>query len=84
MELSIQVWTQTKSPRVGLYVFINYMQLEVSGEALMDGSSWLISRVVGGGPNAMHQMSLESLEFRNLNVNTTDYCYRQYNVIPNR
>jgi len=48
-----------------IYVFINYMQLEVSGEALMDGSSWLISRyvymkvswwilrVVGGGPNGV-------------------------------
>ena len=26
----------------------------------------------------MHLVSLESLRFRNLNVNTTDYCYRQY------
>ena len=32
----------------------------------------------------MYLVSLESLEFRNVNVNTTDYCYRQYNVIPNR
>ena len=51
--------------------------------------SWWIRRVVGGCPNGisiitMHLVSLESLEFRNVNVNTTDYCYRQYNVIPNR
>ena len=27
---------------------------------------------------AMHLVSLESLGFRSLNINTTDYCYRQY------
>ena len=56
------------------------MYVKVSCWILRD---WIL-RGVGGGPNgvgtykAMHLASLEYLGFRNLNVNTTDYCYRQY------